>query len=167
MEGIRFTQWYSSGSSCSPSRAALLTGRLPVRSGTAGRTWEPVPSRGGQPNFNYDSVGGLPLNETTIPEALKRAGYDTVMIGKFPNMCAKIFPKKCSFVPLISRFLEYLFFFTFAPFVDGDSILFLRKKRFFHIMGNENVRKNIGFWRNKEISYQQGMRKGYTSVKNR
>ena len=45
---------------------------------------------------------------------------------------------------------------------------FLRKNAISHVMGYEKVRKNIFvFSRNKEISDQQGMRKGYASVKNR
>jgi arylsulfatase A-like enzyme len=56
-----------------PDRAlltAMLTGRLPIRSGIAGATWT-----GGV--FNDAAVGGLPLNETTLAEALKATGYRT------------------------------------------------------------------------------------------
>ena len=72
--GIRFTQWYSAFHVCSPSRASMMTGRLPIRSGTAGNWWI-----GGV--FNSNAVGGLPHNETTIAEALRPKGYATKAIG--------------------------------------------------------------------------------------
>ena len=60
--GLRFTSFYSAGEVCTPSRAALLTGRLPLRSGMcddARRVLFP------------DSAGGLPPGEVTLAEALK------------------------------------------------------------------------------------------------
>ena len=67
VEGIRFTQWYSGFHVCSPSRAAMMTGRLPIRTGCAGASWT-----GGV--FNSDAVGGLPTNETTMADVLRSAG---------------------------------------------------------------------------------------------
>src|SRR5262249_57895927 len=63
-EGMRFTQFYVASSVCSPSRAALLTGRLPIRSGV-NRVLGPK------------STGGLPADEITIAKALKSKGYAT------------------------------------------------------------------------------------------
>ena len=48
----------------SPSRASLMTGRIPFRVGIAGAKWT-----GGV--FNNIANGGLPLNETALPEVLK------------------------------------------------------------------------------------------------
>jgi len=73
-EGMKFSQFYSAASVCTPSRAALLTGRLPVRSGMASdarRVLFP------------DSKYGLPAEEITIAEALKEVGYATAAIGKW------------------------------------------------------------------------------------
>ncbi len=73
-EGIRFTQFYTGAPVCTPSRAALLTGRLPVRSGMADDRIRVIfpPSK-----------GGLPASEITMAEALKEQGYATAIIGKW------------------------------------------------------------------------------------
>ena len=76
-EGLRFTDFYAGQSYCTPSRAALLTGRLAVRSGVAGR---PGP---GLHVFYPKDKGGLPTNEITIATALKTKGYQTACIGKW------------------------------------------------------------------------------------
>jgi arylsulfatase A-like enzyme len=73
-EGQKWTQFYVGASVCTPSRAALLTGRLPVRSGMASskrRVLFP------------DSAGGIPSSELTLAEALKALGYSTGMVGKW------------------------------------------------------------------------------------
>lgn len=75
-EGTRFTQWYSGFHVCSPSRASMLTGRLPIRSGTAGPSWT-----GGV--FQSTAKGGLPTNETTFASLVRDAGYATLAVGKW------------------------------------------------------------------------------------
>ncbi|MEX0712557.1 MAG: sulfatase [Pirellulales bacterium] len=75
-EGLRFTDFYSAAEVCTPSRAALLTGRYPVRSGmceTAGARRVLFPN----------SKGGLPPAEVTLAEALKANGYATAHLGKW------------------------------------------------------------------------------------
>ena len=69
-EGMRFTQFYSASPVCSPSRAALLTGRLPLRTGI-------------NRVLNPKSRGGIQANEITIAEALRKRGYATICIGKW------------------------------------------------------------------------------------
>jgi arylsulfatase len=68
-EGARFTNFYSASPVCSPSRAALLTGRYPTR------VEVPVVLSPGE--------AGLPDSETTLAQVLKTAGYRTACIGKW------------------------------------------------------------------------------------
>lgn len=73
-EGQKWTSFYSAANVCTPSRAGLLTGRLPVRSGMASskrRVLFP------------DSAEGLPVSEITIARALKEKNYQTAAIGKW------------------------------------------------------------------------------------
>ena len=73
-EGLRFTDFYSAAEVCTPSRAALLTGRYPVRSGMCHEKFRVL---------RRNSTGGLPQDEITLAEALKGAGYATACIGKW------------------------------------------------------------------------------------
>jgi arylsulfatase A-like enzyme len=73
-EGIRFTQFYSAASVCTPSRAGLMTGRLPIRSGMCSDKRRVL-----FPN----SGGGIPANELTLAEGLKTQGYATACFGKW------------------------------------------------------------------------------------
>eukprot|EP01031_Cornospumella_fuschlensis_P007100 gene7100-8816_t len=73
-EGMRFTQFYSAAEVCTPSRAALLTGRYPIRSGMCHDQIRVLRNK---------STGGLPQEEVTLAELLKGQGYKTACIGKW------------------------------------------------------------------------------------
>ena len=102
-QGAVFTQSYSGASTCAPSRAMLMTGRYPSRSGFA---FTPMPAGMGRavaaissdmertlPDALYDAeaaatkpsfdLQGLPPEEITLAESLKARGYHTVHIGKW------------------------------------------------------------------------------------
>ena len=82
--GVRLTDFHSNGSVCSPTRAALLTGRYPQRC-----TW--VPDEELSPVFREQRAQnpsqrwawGISANELTLPGVLKHAGYHTGIIGKW------------------------------------------------------------------------------------
>ncbi len=71
--GVRFTSGYVSGPYCSPTRAGFMTGRYQTR---FGHEFNPGPAQAAPKTF------GLPLDETTIADRLKAAGYTTGWFGK-------------------------------------------------------------------------------------
>lgn len=73
-EGMKFTDFHSSGPVCSPTRAGLLTGRYQQRAGVAGVVYAA---------FNKNRHHGLQMKELTFAEALRAAGYRTGMFGKW------------------------------------------------------------------------------------
>ena len=102
-QGAVFTQSYSGSSTCAPSRAMLMTGRYPARTGfgftpmppSMGRVITTVASEMNRtlPDPIYDAEAaahklsfefqGLPPEEVTLAEQLQEAGYHTVHIGKW------------------------------------------------------------------------------------
>ncbi len=69
-EGIKFTHCYSSGSVCSPSRSSILTGRTPYRNGV----FRFIPAD------HYCHLNG---DEVTLPQLLRKEGYQTAHFGKW------------------------------------------------------------------------------------
>ncbi|MEZ4703061.1 MAG: sulfatase [Rhodothermales bacterium] len=68
--GVKLSAFYSAAPVCTPARAALLTGRYPIRSGMTGV-------------FFPEDTTGLPASEWTLAEALREHGYRTALFGKW------------------------------------------------------------------------------------
>jgi uncharacterized sulfatase len=84
--GVRLNRFYSTAPVCTPSRAALLTGRYPIRSHMTLPVYPPghpmglfLNAIGRYPN----SVTGVPEDELLLPELLRRRGYRTALVGKW------------------------------------------------------------------------------------
>ena len=73
-EGQRWTSFYAAAPVCTPSRAGILTGRLPIRNGMASEQHRVL---------FPESKGGLPESEITLAQHLKDHGYRTACIGKW------------------------------------------------------------------------------------
>jgi len=82
-EGMRFTNGYAACNVCSPTRAAIMTGKYPAR--LLLTQWLPSgrwnPKRHKMREGRY--ISNLPLEEVTIAEAMREAGYRTAFMGKW------------------------------------------------------------------------------------
>lgn len=101
--GIILTNYYAQ-EVCTPSRAALLTGRYPLSTGMQYGVVE------------TDTAWGLNLNETTLAEALHNNGYSTHMIGKW-----HLGHQSPRYLPTARGFD------TFTGYLDGDNYYFSKR----------------------------------------
>ncbi len=94
-DGMRFTQAYSACTVCSPTRAAMMTGKSPARLHITDWIAGHVPSNGRLliPSWTMK----LPLEEETIAERLKTKGYATASIGKWHLGEEEFYPTKHGF----------------------------------------------------------------------
>ena len=86
-EGTTFQHWYSGFHVCTPSRASIMTGRLPVRVGL------------GDGVLTASAKGGLQTNETTVAEALQRVGYSVSRPLPLASLQLKSSPPRASALP--------------------------------------------------------------------
>jgi arylsulfatase A-like enzyme len=93
-QGMRFTSAYTAAPLCSPTRASIMTGKHPARLHLTnylfGQRWPET-----SPLQPVDWQLGLPLDEVTLAQALKNAGYRTGIIGKWH--LGKMPPEKYGF----------------------------------------------------------------------
>ena len=111
LDGMRFTDAYAAAAVCSPTRAALLTGRYPARIGIT--DWMRMAPAGTStqerdpPKEAYENVGEglltpknpfrMELEEQTVAEILSESGYKTAQIGKWHLGAETWYPDKQGF----------------------------------------------------------------------
>ncbi|XP_062327094.1 N-acetylgalactosamine-6-sulfatase [Osmerus eperlanus] len=77
-QGMLLTDFYTANPLCSPSRAALLTGRLPIRNG-----FYTTNAHARNAYTPQEMVGGISKDEILLPQMLKKKGYVSKIVGKW------------------------------------------------------------------------------------
>lgn len=109
-QGLKLTSYYAPANVCTPSRAALLTGRQPVRMGLARDVIRP------------ESTHGLPQSEKTLATLLREDGYRTAMIGKWHlGHTPEFWPTVHGFERFFG--VPYSNDMTPFPLYDGDEVI--------------------------------------------
>jgi arylsulfatase A-like enzyme len=132
-EGVRL-ECSHGGPVCTPARAALMTGRYPMRYGLQTLVIFP--------NHTY----GLPTDERTLPQALKEAGYQTAMVGKWHlgHADQKYWPQNRGFDHFYGNLVGEVDYFTKmrGGIVDWqrDGKFFQEKVYYLPLIGDEAVR---------------------------
>ena len=138
-EGQKWTNFYAGASVCTPSRAALLTGRLPIRSGMSSNKHRVL--------FT-DSHNGLPSEEITLAEQLKKVNYTTACIGKWH------LGHKEAYLPLQHGF-DYYFGIPYSNDMDVPETVLKEKGGYWNVLRDpkNNLIKNfqVPLIKNNEI----------------
>lgn len=138
-EGLRFTDFHSNGPVCSPTRAALVTGRYQQRCGVTEVVFAD-PARGKR------DAHGLPPEEATFAELLRPAGYRTALFGKWHLGYAERFNPVHQgfdeFRGFVSGNIDYHSHFDQADFADWWQGLELRDEPGYttHLINRHAVR---------------------------
>ncbi len=126
-EGVRFTTFYSNGAECTPTRAALMTGRYQQRIGglecAIGLNGIGRYPEAALINNSHDL--GLPVTLNAIPSILKKVGYNTALIGKWhlgyePKFQPKAHGFDFSFGPLGGGVNYFLHCLPVGRFIGHD-----------------------------------------------
>lgn len=134
-EGQRWTSFYSADSVCTPSRSALLTGRLPIRTGMYSDTRRVL---------FPDSAEGLPHSEITIAELLKTRGYATAAVGKWH------LGWQPEFLPMQQGFDSY-FGIPYSNDMDATFVATPRENYFRSLKNPRREYWNVPLMRNEQI----------------
>jgi arylsulfatase A-like enzyme len=93
--GLRFTHAYAACAVCSPTRASILTGKYPVRLGIT--DWIPGEDHPEAPLALRHTRNEMPLEEVTLAETLRTAGYRTAFVGKWHLGGERFYPENQGF----------------------------------------------------------------------
>jgi arylsulfatase A-like enzyme len=139
-KGMRFTDFHSNGPMCTPTRAALMTGRYPQRCREVpDKELSPVFVKQRRENMKQRWAWGISLDELTLAEVLQKAGYKTALFGKWHlGYDARFHPMNQGF----DEFRGYL-----AGAVD------------YHSHQSVSGLRELDWWDNKTIKNE----KGYTT----